>query len=283
MSELNYKSLLETDEDSYYYTYGYDNNPVSARVATIDLNRDRLRSARIGSLSKDSKTGEYSVFDGSQWNIINSNMSERRKIVCYPQRPPSPYVGNVYKDDDNNEYFIFDGSQWIEFDQASIGPSYDGTIDEDGCIPGLPNIIVQAMPGTKQATPRNGMSNLNPFGNPINNNRNKPTTPATDADGNHYEDPYINAKTKVPDHLINTTDEIDLKYVYCPFNGDMTVYDVHNNRIDELCGTITRDKYEKIISRCNTETEFDGLKNLKCKVCEFGAVLDKLDALTNPK
>lgn len=60
-------------------------------------------------------------------------------------------------------------------------------------------------------------------------------------------------------------DERDLKYVYCPVNADMTVYDFLNNRVYELSGTLTIEKYFKIIARSTKQTEFDGKERLEKK------------------
>jgi hypothetical protein len=55
-----------------------------------------------------------------------------------------------------------------------------------------------------------------------------------------------------------------LKSVFCSYRGVLVVHDVHGNRVGELCGEMTMDKYREIERRSRTDiTEFDGLENYR--------------------
>jgi hypothetical protein len=59
-----------------------------------------------------------------------------------------------------------------------------------------------------------------------------------------------------------------LKWVYCSYNGNLTVFDIKGVRVTELCGPITYEKYEEIEKRTDNEfTVFDGLESLRCFSC----------------
>ena len=64
--------------------------------------------------------------------------------------------------------------------------------------------------------------------------------------------------------------ETVIKSVFCSYRGVLVVHDVQGNRIGHLCGEITLDKYREIERRSDTEiTEFDGLEQYRCIVCEL--------------
>ena len=58
--------------------------------------------------------------------------------------------------------------------------------------------------------------------------------------------------------------EAMLKYVFCNYGGVLTVEDVHGNRVGELCGGMTLDKYNEIENRSHPDiTQFEGLEHYK--------------------
>lgn len=63
-----------------------------------------------------------------------------------------------------------------------------------------------------------------------------------------------------------------IKKVFCPYNYNLVVYDVHNQRVAELCGRLNKDKFYELMRRCDENTVFDGLANFKCAACELGAI-----------
>lgn len=61
-----------------------------------------------------------------------------------------------------------------------------------------------------------------------------------------------------------------LKYVFCNYGGQLTVEDVHGNRVSELCGEMTLKKYREIERRTDPSiTEFEGLEQYRCIVCKL--------------
>lgn len=61
-----------------------------------------------------------------------------------------------------------------------------------------------------------------------------------------------------------------LKYVFCNYGGQLTVEDVHGNRVGELCGEMTLKKYREIERRTDPSiTEFEGLEQYRCIVCKL--------------
>lgn len=68
---------------------------------------------------------------------------------------------------------------------------------------------------------------------------------------------------------ISEKDITPIKKVYCPYNGDLIVYDISNCRVDELCGQLTSEKFYDLIRRINDDTKFDGFEYFKCAVCEL--------------
>lgn len=65
-------------------------------------------------------------------------------------------------------------------------------------------------------------------------------------------------------------EEAMLKYVFCNYGGVLTVEDVHGNRVKELCGGMTLDKYNEIENRSHPDiTEFEGLEHYKRIVAEL--------------
>lgn len=66
--------------------------------------------------------------------------------------------------------------------------------------------------------------------------------------------------------------ETVLKSVYCNYRGRLTVYDVHGQKVQDLSGMITYEKYTEIERRSNPDiTEFDGIEDYR----RIGAELKK--------
>lgn len=67
-------------------------------------------------------------------------------------------------------------------------------------------------------------------------------------------------------------EEAVLKSVYCNYRGRLTVYDVHGQKVHDLSGMITYEKYTEIERRSNSDiTEFDGIDDYR----RIGAELKK--------
>lgn len=65
-----------------------------------------------------------------------------------------------------------------------------------------------------------------------------------------------------PPHPV--VEETVLKSVYCNYRGRLTVYDVHGQKVHDLSGMITYEKYTEIERRSNTDiTEFDGIEDYR--------------------
>ena|ERR1700741_2614416 len=61
-----------------------------------------------------------------------------------------------------------------------------------------------------------------------------------------------------------------LKSVYCNYRGRVTVHDVHGQKVHELSGQLTYEKYLEIEKRSDPEiTVFDGLDEYRCIACEL--------------
>ena len=61
-----------------------------------------------------------------------------------------------------------------------------------------------------------------------------------------------------------------IKSVFCSYRGILIVYDVHGNKVHELSGQITYEKYKEIESRSREGiTEYEGLDDYKCYACEL--------------
>lgn len=61
-----------------------------------------------------------------------------------------------------------------------------------------------------------------------------------------------------------------LKRVICSRWGNLIVRDVYGNRVEELCGNITYEKYMEIEKRTMLGiTIFDGLEHYRCVACEL--------------
>ncbi len=66
--------------------------------------------------------------------------------------------------------------------------------------------------------------------------------------------------------------ETVLKSVYCNYRGRLTVYDIHGQKVQDLSGMITYEKYTEIERRSNPDiTEFDGIEDYR----RIGAELKK--------
>jgi len=71
---------------------------------------------------------------------------------------------------------------------------------------------------------------------------------------------------------IEPVEETVLKSVYCNYRGRLTVYDVHGQKVQDLSGMITYEKYTEIERRSNPDiTEFDGIEDYR----RIGAELKK--------
>lgn len=65
-------------------------------------------------------------------------------------------------------------------------------------------------------------------------------------------------------------DKSVIKSVFCSYRGILIVYDVHGNKVHELSGQITYEKYKEIESRSREGiTEYDGLDDYKCYACDL--------------
>lgn len=72
--------------------------------------------------------------------------------------------------------------------------------------------------------------------------------------------------------------EAMLKYVFCNYGGVLTVEDVHGNRVGELCGGMTLDKYNEIENRSHPDiTQFEGLEHYKRIAAELEQEKEKAD------
>lgn len=121
---------------------------------------------------------------------------------------------------------------------------------------------VPTLPSSTSIGPLNGASTTN-----------KPLIAEADADYTNYSD---GDTTEDPDGttIEKMDDKPRIKKVYCPYNADLIVYDIHNQRVEELCGFLTPEKFYALISRITDETKFDGFDNFKCAACELGAIKD---------
>lgn len=71
---------------------------------------------------------------------------------------------------------------------------------------------------------------------------------------------------------VEPVEETVLKSVYCNYRGRLTVYDVHGQKVQDLSGMITYEKYTEIERRSNPDiTEFDGIEDYR----RIGAELKK--------
>lgn len=57
-----------------------------------------------------------------------------------------------------------------------------------------------------------------------------------------------------------------VKSIFCSYRGILIVLDSAGNRIDELCGEITLEKYNQIQKRTGEFTEYDGKSNYDAAV-----------------
>lgn len=65
-----------------------------------------------------------------------------------------------------------------------------------------------------------------------------------------------------------------LKWIYCSYNGNLTVFDIKGKRVPELCGQITLEKYEEIERRTdNRFTIYDGLEHYRCFSCGLKKII----------
>lgn len=60
-----------------------------------------------------------------------------------------------------------------------------------------------------------------------------------------------------------------LKSVYCNYRGRVTIYDVYGQKVHELSGVLTYEKYLEIEKRIDTNTEFDGIYDYRRIVKEL--------------
>lgn len=78
-------------------------------------------------------------------------------------------------------------------------------------------------------------------------------------------------------------DESILKSVYCNYRGRVTVYDVHGQKVHELSGMLDYDKYLEIERRTDPEiTQFEGLEDYRCIVCELKKKKSDTEAESTP-
>lgn len=85
--------------------------------------------------------------------------------------------------------------------------------------------------------------------------------------------PEFNRETE-PRIEVEVIQEVEtvLKSVYCNYRGRLTVYDIHGQKVQDLSGMITYDKYTEIERRSNPDiTEFDGIEDYR----RIGAELKK--------
>lgn len=60
-----------------------------------------------------------------------------------------------------------------------------------------------------------------------------------------------------------------LKSVYCNYRGRVTIYDVYGQKVHELSGVLTYEKYLEIEKRIDNNTEFDGIYDYRRIVKEL--------------
>lgn len=60
--------------------------------------------------------------------------------------------------------------------------------------------------------------------------------------------------------------ENSIKSIFCSYRGILIVLDSSGNRIDELCGEVTLEKYNEIQKRTGEFTEYDGKANYEAAV-----------------
>lgn len=90
---------------------------------------------------------------------------------------------------------------------------------------------------------------------------------ATNGECEVITDGYI--ENTIPDAQSDNEESV-LKSVFCSYRGVLVVHDVHGNREGHLCGEMTLDKYREIERRSRVDvTEFEGLENYRCIVCEL--------------
>ena len=71
---------------------------------------------------------------------------------------------------------------------------------------------------------------------------------------------------------VEPVEETVLKSVYCNYRGRLTVYDIHGQKVQDLSGMITYEKYTEIERRSDPNiTEFDGIEDYR----RIGAELKK--------
>lgn len=98
--------------------------------------------------------------------------------------------------------------------------------------------------------------------------------PFVDPDDEMPEDYGENGVEELPMEEVNENgvpvEKSVLKYVFCNYGGQLTVEDVHGNRVGELCGEMTLKKYREIERRTDPSiTEFEGLEQYRCIVCKL--------------
>jgi hypothetical protein len=88
-------------------------------------------------------------------------------------------------------------------------------------------------------------------------------------------DPITQIKSITP--IIESEQKSVLKSVYCNYRGYVIVYDVHGQKVHELSGLLTYEKYLEIEERSLEDiTEFEGIDDYRCIVCELKKKADPL-------
>lgn len=72
----------------------------------------------------------------------------------------------------------------------------------------------------------------------------------------------------------------NIKKVYCPYNGDLIVYDEKNNRVNDLCGELTPKKFYQIMLLITKTTVFEGFDYFK-ELCFDQELIPRTKELEN--
>ena len=63
-------------------------------------------------------------------------------------------------------------------------------------------------------------------------------------------------------------EEAVIKSIFCSYRGILIVYDIHGNKVNDLCGELTLEKHKEIERRRTDITEFDGVEDYRSIVSE---------------
>lgn len=74
-----------------------------------------------------------------------------------------------------------------------------------------------------------------------------------------------------------------IKEVHYPVNGDMSVYDINNERVNELCGRINIKKIVGLSKRITKQTYFDGRERFMKHIDGLHPILQKMPLYNFPE